>query len=90
MATPVIVGVRAITATLVRSGIIGKRAVDQWVKGGFKAKIDRKEAIAILGLKFAVSAHSIVLLAILRHCAAPVLALWQLPANSELYVFTVC
>ncbi|KAG0706769.1 hypothetical protein DFH29DRAFT_117382 [Suillus ampliporus] len=56
MATPVIVGVGAITAALVgrhlmRSGIIGKRAADQWVKGGFKAKMDRKEAIAVLGLK---------------------------------------
>ncbi|TFL04086.1 hypothetical protein BDV98DRAFT_602552 [Pterulicium gracile] len=28
-----------------------KPATDQWVKGGFKAKMDRKEAIAILGLK---------------------------------------
>lgn len=59
MATPVIVGVGAITAALVgrhlvRNGIIGKRAADQWVKGGFKAKMDRKEAIAILGLKFAL------------------------------------
>lgn len=63
MATPVIVGVGAITAALVgrhliRSGVIGKRAADQWVKGGFKAKMDRKEAIAVLGLKFVFSAHS--------------------------------
>lgn len=63
MATPVIVGVGAITAALVgrhlvRSGVIGKRAADQWVKGGFKAKMDRKEAIAILGLKFAFSVNS--------------------------------
>lgn len=29
-----------------------KPATDQWVKGGFKAKMDRKEAIAILGLKY--------------------------------------
>ncbi|ETW83204.1 mitochondrial import inner membrane translocase, partial [Heterobasidion irregulare TC 32-1] len=35
-----------------RRGIIGgKGAAEQWVKGGFKAKMDRKEAIAILGLK---------------------------------------
>jgi DnaJ family protein C protein 19 len=66
MATPVIVGVGAITAALVgrhlvRNGIIGKRAADQWVKGGFKAKMDRKEAIAILGLKFAPLARSITL-----------------------------
>jgi DnaJ family protein C protein 19 len=26
-------------------------AADQWVKGGFKSKMDRKEALAILGLK---------------------------------------
>ncbi|KAI6108127.1 hypothetical protein EDD16DRAFT_1546187 [Pisolithus croceorrhizus] len=56
MATPVIVGLGAITAALVgrhlvRSGVIGKRAADQWVKGGFKAKMDRKEAIDILGLR---------------------------------------
>ncbi|KAI5980590.1 hypothetical protein EDD15DRAFT_2393110 [Pisolithus albus] len=56
MATPVIVGLGAITAALVgrqlvRSGVIGKRAADQWVKGGFKAKMDRAEAIAILGLR---------------------------------------
>ena len=62
MATPVIVGVGAITAALVgrhllRSGVIGKRAADQWVKGGFKAKMDRREAIAILGLKFAFQTH---------------------------------
>lgn len=60
MATPVIVGVGAITAALVgrhlvRNGIIGKRAADQWVKGGFKAKMDRKEATAILGLKDGVT-----------------------------------
>ncbi|KAI6006631.1 hypothetical protein F5J12DRAFT_831948 [Pisolithus orientalis] len=56
MATPVIVGLGAITAALVgrhlvRSGVIGKRAADEWVKGGFKAKMDRREAVAILGLK---------------------------------------
>ncbi|EGN98884.1 hypothetical protein SERLA73DRAFT_181587 [Serpula lacrymans var. lacrymans S7.3] len=56
MATPVIVGVGAITAALVgrqllRNGVIGKRAAEEWVKGGFKSKMDRKEAIAVLGLK---------------------------------------
>ncbi|KIJ67001.1 hypothetical protein HYDPIDRAFT_85165 [Hydnomerulius pinastri MD-312] len=56
MATPVMVGLGAVTAALVgrhlvRSGIIGKRSAEQWATGGFKAKIDRKEAIAILGLK---------------------------------------
>jgi len=65
MATPasVIVGVGAITAALVgrhllRSGIIGKRTADQWVKGGFEAKMDWREAIAILDLKFAFRTHS--------------------------------
>jgi hypothetical protein len=59
MATPIIVGVGAITAALVgrqlfRSGVIGgKRAVEEWAKGGFRAKMDRKEAVAILGLKCA-------------------------------------
>jgi DnaJ family protein C protein 19 len=57
MATPVIVGIGAIAAALagrhlVRRGLLGgKGAAEQWVKGGFKAKMDRKEAIAILGLK---------------------------------------
>lgn len=64
MATPVIVGLGAITAALVgrhlvRTGFIGQRAAEQWVKGGFKAKMDRKEAIAILGLKYVVSAYTV-------------------------------
>ncbi|THH33207.1 hypothetical protein EUX98_g959 [Antrodiella citrinella] len=56
MATPVILGVGAIAAaimgrSLMRRGLIGgKGAAEQWVKGGFKSKMDRKEAIAILGL----------------------------------------
>ena len=59
MATPVIFGVGVVAAALagrhlLRRGIIGgKGAAEQWVKGGFKAKMDRKEAIAILGLKCA-------------------------------------
>ncbi|PFH52932.1 hypothetical protein AMATHDRAFT_102435, partial [Amanita thiersii Skay4041] len=57
MSTPVIIGVGALATALAgralyRRGVFaGKGAVDQWVKGGFKAKMDRKEAIAILGLK---------------------------------------
>ncbi|KAI0956191.1 hypothetical protein AcV7_006652 [Taiwanofungus camphoratus] len=57
MATPIILGVGAVAAAiagrqLMRSGIIGaKGAAEQWAKGGFKAKMDRREAIAILGLK---------------------------------------
>ncbi|TDL25782.1 hypothetical protein BD410DRAFT_784809 [Rickenella mellea] len=57
MATPIIVGVGAIAAALagrhlLKAGMIGgARGADKWVKGGFKAKMDRKEAVAILGLK---------------------------------------
>lgn len=57
MATPVILGVSVVAAailgrSMMRRGILGgKAAADQWVKGGFKAKMDRKEAIEILGLK---------------------------------------
>ncbi|TCD69363.1 mitochondrial import inner membrane translocase subunit TIM14 [Steccherinum ochraceum] len=57
MATPIIVGVGAIAAaiagrSLMRRGMLGgKGAAEQWVKGGFKSKMDRREAIAILGLK---------------------------------------
>ncbi|KAH7930219.1 hypothetical protein BV22DRAFT_1001160 [Leucogyrophana mollusca] len=53
MATPVIVGVGAITAALLGRQFLksSRGAAEQWVKGGFKAKMDRKEAIAILGLK---------------------------------------
>lgn len=60
MATPIIVGVGAIAAafagrTLLRRA--GKSAAEEWVKGGFKSKMDRKEAIAILGLKYVVLAR---------------------------------
>ena len=30
----------------------GSATAQQWAKGGFKAKMDRKEALAILGLKW--------------------------------------
>jgi len=29
----------------------GKGAAEEWAKGGFRAKMDRKEAIQVLGLK---------------------------------------
>ena len=57
MSTPIILGVGAIAAaiagrTLVRRGILGGRgAAQEWAKGGFKNKMDRKEALLILGLK---------------------------------------
>ncbi|KAJ7650123.1 hypothetical protein FB45DRAFT_859014 [Roridomyces roridus] len=57
MSTAVIVGIGAVAAAfggrhLMKRGFFGaKGAADQWVKGGFRAKMDRKEALAILGLK---------------------------------------
>ena len=60
MSTPIILGVGAIAAaiagrSMLRRGLLGgKGAAEQWVKGGFKAKMDRKEAISILGLKCVV------------------------------------
>ncbi|KAJ7030390.1 hypothetical protein C8F04DRAFT_1113478 [Mycena alexandri] len=54
MATPTIIGVSALVAGLtarhfIKRGAMG--AADQWAKGGFRAKMDRREAVAILGLK---------------------------------------
>ena len=54
MATPFFIGIGAIAAGLAGRHFLRRSAMgaaDQWVKGGFKAKMDRKEAIAILGLK---------------------------------------
>jgi hypothetical protein len=57
MATPIIIGIGAFTAaivgrSLIRRGLFaGRGAAEEWMKGGFKAKMDRKEAIAILGLR---------------------------------------
>lgn len=74
MATPVIVGLGAVTAALVgrhliRSGVIGKGTVDQWARGGFRAKMDRKEAIAILGLKYVVVWSCLVMISHSRSSA---------------------
>jgi len=47
-------GAGAVAAALAGRHLLkraGKGAADKWVKGGFRAKMDRKEAIAILGLK---------------------------------------
>lgn len=59
MATPLILGVGALAAAitgrhLVKTGVIriGSASAEKWVKGGFKAKMDRNEAIQILGLKY--------------------------------------
>lgn len=60
MATPIILGVSAIAAAVLGRSIVqrglfaGKGAAEQWAKGGFRAKMDRKEAIQILGLKCVV------------------------------------
>lgn len=54
MATPFLFGVGAIAAAVAGRSLLrraGKGAAEEWVKGGFKAKMDRKEAVAILGLK---------------------------------------
>lgn len=53
MATPFLVGIGAIGAAIIGRQVMrsGARGASDFVKGGFKAKMDRKEAIAILGLK---------------------------------------
>lgn len=56
MATTVILGITAVSAailgrSLLRQGVFVGKNADKWVKGGFKAKMDRSEAIDILGLK---------------------------------------
>ncbi|KAG8935505.1 mitochondrial import inner membrane translocase subunit TIM14 [Tulasnella sp. 419] len=59
MATPLIIGAGAIAAAvagrhILKNGAFGlgrRAAQEQWAKGGFRSKMDRKEAIAVLGLK---------------------------------------
>jgi len=57
MATAVVLGVGAVAAailgrSIVRHGFfVGRGAAEEFVKGGFRAKMERKEAIQILGLK---------------------------------------
>ncbi|KAJ8093266.1 mitochondrial import inner membrane translocase subunit TIM14 [Marasmius tenuissimus] len=54
MAELALAGVGAVAAALAGRHFLrraGKGAADQWAKGGFKAKMDRGEAISILGLK---------------------------------------
>jgi hypothetical protein len=66
MATPFFIGIGAIAAGLAGRHFLRRSAMgaaDQWVKGGFKAKMDRKEAIAILGLKCACPPSSRFVLA---------------------------
>ena len=55
MATPILFGVGAVAAAFAGRHFMrraGKGVAEEFVKGGFKAKMDRKEAIAILGLKY--------------------------------------
>lgn len=55
MATPIIVGFGAVAAAFAGRHFLrraGKGVAEEFVKGGFKSKMDRKEAIAILGLKY--------------------------------------
>lgn len=52
--TALIVGGGAVAALLAARILLrrgGKGAAEQWVKGGFKAKMDRTEALSVLGLK---------------------------------------
>jgi hypothetical protein len=61
MATPLVLGIGAIAAGLAGRHFLRRRAMgaaEQWVKGGFKAKMDRKEALAVLGLKCVISLAS--------------------------------
>lgn len=54
MSTPLLIGIGAIGAAVAGRAILrraGQRGAEQWVKGGFKAKMDRTEAIATLGLR---------------------------------------
>ncbi|KAJ3884644.1 hypothetical protein C8J55DRAFT_491616 [Lentinula edodes] len=52
--TALIVGGGAVAALLAARILLrrgGKGAAEQWAKGGFKAKMDRTEALSVLGLK---------------------------------------
>ena len=59
MATPIIFGAGVVVAAVVgrhiaRNGLrLGKQAGEEFARGGFKAKMDRREALDILGLKYA-------------------------------------
>ncbi|KAJ3716743.1 hypothetical protein DFJ43DRAFT_1043292 [Lentinula guzmanii] len=52
--TALVVGGGAIAALLAARLLLrrgGSGGADQWAKGGFKAKMDRTEALSVLGLK---------------------------------------
>ncbi|TXT07170.1 hypothetical protein VHUM_03340 [Vanrija humicola] len=56
MASPIVLGLGALGAAFGGRVVYqmlrgGARGADKWVKGGFKGKMDKAEAIAVLGLK---------------------------------------
>ena len=66
MATPLAFGIGAMALGLAGRHFakrVGQGAAEEWVRGGFKAKMDRKEALAILGLKYEFRFH------LMRHTA---------------------
>ena len=55
MATPLIIGLGSIAAALGARHYLRQRALqgaEQWLHGGFQVKMDRNEAILILGPKY--------------------------------------
>jgi DnaJ family protein C protein 19 len=56
MSTPILVGLGAIAAGLAGRHFLraGRAGAEKWVVGGFKGKMDRSEAVSILGLKCVV------------------------------------
>lgn len=76
MATPIILGVGAVAAAIAGRSLLrraGKGAAEEWVKGGFKAKMDRTEAIAILGLKYVRSSGMVLVHLYFSHRDGPLL-----------------
>jgi len=61
MTTPLLIGLGAIGAAVIGRQLMrsGARAGVELAKGGFKAKMDRAEAIDILGLKYLLSIYMI-------------------------------
>ena len=60
MSVPIVIG-----CSLIGAGILArmmsrpKSGSDKWVKGGFQSKMDRKEAVQILGLRYVSAPLSI-------------------------------
>lgn len=56
IATPIMIGAGLVTAGLIANLLLGSKgagtpASGKWIKGGFNAKMDKKEAAQILGLR---------------------------------------